>query len=183
MKHVPNLLTAARLAASPYLFWLVWRRDYPAVILWFIAIGITDVLDGFLARRLQASSRLGAYLDPIADKLLLSGMFIMLAWTHAIDLWMAAVVLGRDVVILCGAAILYGSGARRSFPPSVWGKISTLVQILFVCFRIGALAGIPVEPAARALGWATVALAAVSLADYARRMLQSSPQAAVERSV
>ncbi len=172
MKHVPNLLTIARLAAAPYLFWLVWRREYPETIVLFIAIGITDVLDGFIARRFNASSRLGAYLDPIADKLLLSGMFVMLAWTQAIDLWLAAVVLGRDVLILCAALALYVSGSRRSFPPSIWGKASTFIQILFICFRLGALAQIPVELVARMLGWAAAALAVVSLADYAKRTLQ-----------
>ena len=81
MKHLPNLLTAARLALTPYLFWLMVRHEYRTIIPWFIAIAVTDVVDGFLARRFEASSRLGAYLDPVADKVLLSGTFLVLALT------------------------------------------------------------------------------------------------------
>ena len=84
MKHLPNLLTAARLALTPYLFWLMVRHQYRTIIPWFIVIGVTDAVDGFLARRFHASSRLGAYLDPLADKVLLSGTFLVLALTGSL---------------------------------------------------------------------------------------------------
>ncbi len=170
MKHLPNLLTAARLALTPYLFWLMVRHEYRTIIPWFIAISVTDVVDGFLARRFNASSRLGAYLDPLADKVLLSGTFLVLALTGAMESWLAVVVLGRDVVILAAAGALYLGTGRRNFPPSPWGKLSTFVQILFLCFLIGYLSGIAVAPAVSALKWLTVALVVVSLADYARRV-------------
>ena len=170
MKHLPNLLTAARLALTPYLFWLMVRREYRTIIPWFIVIGVTDVVDGFLARRFHASSRLGAYLDPLADKVLLSGTFLVLALTGAMEGWLAVVVLGRDVVILAAAGMLYLSTGRRNFPPSPWGKLSTFVQIVFLCFQIGYLSGIAVAPAVTALKWLTVALVVVSLGDYAWRM-------------
>ena len=173
MKHLPNLLTAARLALTPYLFWLMVRHEYRTIIPWFIAIGVTDVVDGLLARRFHASSRLGAYLDPLADKVLLSGTFLVLALTGAMETWVALVVLGRDVAILAGAGVLYLATGRRNFPPSPWGKLSTFVQILFLCFQIGYLSGIAVEPAVVALKWLTVALVVVSLADYARRVAVS----------
>jgi cardiolipin synthase len=173
VKHLPNLLTAARLALTPYLFWLMVQHEYRTIIPWFIAIGVTDVVDGFLARRFQASSRLGAYLDPIADKVLLSGTFLVLALTGAMEGWLAVVVLGRDVVILAAAGVLYLSTGRRNFPPSPWGKLSTFVQILFLCFQIGYLSGIAVAPAVMVLKWLTVALVVVSLGDYARRVALS----------
>ena len=173
MKHLPNLLTAARLALTPYLFWLMVRHEYRTIIPWFIVIGVTDVVDGFLARRFQASSRLGAYLDPIADKVLLSGTFLVLALTGAMETWLAVVVLGRDVLILAAAGVLYLATGRRNFPPSPWGKLSTFVQILFLCFQIGYLSGIAVAPAVTALKWLTVVLVVVSLSDYARRVAVS----------
>ena len=173
MKHLPNLLTAARLALTPYLFWLMVRHEYRTIIPWFIVIGVTDVVDGFLARRYQASSRLGAYLDPIADKVLLSGTFLVLALTGAMETWLAVVVLGRDVLILAAAGVLYLATGRRNFPPSPWGKLSTFVQILFLCFQIGYLSGIAVAPAVTALKWLTVVLVVVSLSDYARRVAVS----------
>jgi cardiolipin synthase len=170
VKHLPNLLTAARLALTPYLFFLMVRHQYRSIIPLFILIAVTDVADGLLARRLEAASRLGAYLDPLADKVLLSGTFLVLALTGAVEFWLAAVVLGRDALILATAGILYLSTGRRNFPPSVWGKFSTFVQVVYLCFQIGYLAGIPVAAAATALKWLTVALAIVSLADYARRI-------------
>jgi cardiolipin synthase len=171
MKHIPNLLTAARILATPYLFWLTWQRAYTPVIWLFIAIGLTDIADGFLARRFQASSRLGGYLDPIADKLLLSGMFLTLLLAHLMDPWLAFLVLGRDVLILLAAAGFYLLKRRRDFPPSVWGKTSTFAQILFICFRIGELDGIAVHAAVIGLEWAVAALVAISTLDYARRVL------------
>jgi len=173
VKYLPNLLTAARLALTPYLFWLMVRHEYRTIIPWFIVIGVTDVVDGFLARRYQASSRLGAYLDPIADKVLLSGTFLVLALTGAMETWLAVVVLGRDVLILAAAGVLYLATGRRNFPPSPWGKLSTFVQILFLCFQIGYLSGIAVAPAVTALKWLTVVLVVVSLSDYARRVAVS----------
>jgi cardiolipin synthase (CMP-forming) len=175
VKHLPNLLTAARLALTPYLFFLMFRHQYRSIIPLFILVAVTDVADGFLARHFKASSRLGAYLDPLADKILLSGTFLVLALTGAIEFWLAAVVLGRDVLILATAGVLYLSSARRNFPPSVWGKFSTFVQVVYLCFQIGYLAGIPVAATATALKWLTVVLAVVSLADYSRRLQQQSP--------
>lgn len=171
MKHIPNLLTVARLALAPYLFLLMWRHEYRALLWPFALAGVTDVLDGFFARRWNASSRLGAYLDPIADKVLLSGTFLVLALTGAIGTWLAIVVLGRDLLILAGAGVLYLAKSRTRFPPSPWGKISTFVQVLYLMFAMGALAGIPVAGAVVALQWATAAAALVSLAAYTRRVL------------
>jgi cardiolipin synthase len=172
MKHVPNILTVLRLAATPYVLFLVWQRRYGLAILLFIAVGLTDVADGFVARTFRAHSNLGALLDPIADKTLLSGTFLVLALTRAMDWWIAAIVLGRDAAILLGACFLYLSGSRKKFPPSAWGKASTLVQIVYVCFLMGTLAGIPVAAAALALQWLVAVLALISLLDYIRRAAQ-----------
>lgn len=171
MQHVPNLLSLLRIALTPYLFLLMARHQFRALLPWFIAIALTDVIDGWIARRFQASSKLGAILDPLADKFLLSGTFLTLAWTAAIPAWLAVVVLGRDALILLAAAVLYLTGSRRTFPPSVWGKLSTFVQVLFVCFQIGLLSGIQVAPVALALQWLTVFFAFASLLDYARRAI------------
>ena len=170
MKNLPNLLTVARILATPYLFWLVWQHRYTEVIWLFIAIGLTDIADGYIARHYKASSRLGAYLDPIADKLLLSGMFVTLLVAGLMQPWLAYVVLGRDVLILLVAGAFYLAKKRRDFPPSVWGKLSTFAQIVFVCFRIGELNDIPVHWEVVALTWVVAALVAISTIDYARRI-------------
>ena len=175
MRHIPNLLSLARLALAPYVFALQMQRRYTVVLWWFAILGITDAVDGFIARKFQATSRLGAYIDPLADKLLLSGMFVVLAYTGAIETWLAVIVLGRDVLILAVAGILYLTGKRRNFPPSPWGKISTLVQILLVMFSVGHLAGIVSLPPVSVLKWAVVGLVAISLLDYAYRLQRSDP--------
>lgn len=171
MKRIPNFLTAARIVATPYLFWLTWQRAYTPVIWLFIAIGLTDIADGYIARRFRATSRLGGYIDPIADKLLLSGMFLTLLLARRMEPWLAFLVLGRDVLILFAAAGFYLLKRRRDFPPSVWGKASTFAQILFICFRIGELDGIPVHAAVVGLEWTVAALVAISTVDYALRVM------------
>ena len=160
----------ARLALAPYLFLLMSRHDYRGLLWPFALVGLTDVLDGYLARRWHAASRLGAILDPLADKVLLSGTFLALALTGAIEAWIAVVVLGRDVLILAGAAALSLGRPGTRFPPSPWGKLSTFAQVLYIMFAMGALSGIKVAPAVIALKWTVAALAAVTLFDYARRM-------------
>jgi cardiolipin synthase len=172
VKNLPNILTIARILATPYLFWLVWTHQYTEVIWLFIAIGLTDIADGFIARHYHAQSRLGAYLDPIADKLLLSGMFVTLLLAGLMDPWLAYVVLGRDVLILLAAAVFYLMKQRRDFPPSVWGKLSTFAQIVFICFRLGELNRIPVHWEVAVLTWVVAALVAISTIDYASRIFR-----------
>ena len=99
-----------------------------ALALVFIA-GVTDGIDGYLARHFAWTSRLGAYLDPIADKLLLVSLYIVLGMRGVVPLWLMWLVLGRDVVILGMIAFAFVFTSIRSFPPSVWGKISTIIQM------------------------------------------------------
>jgi cardiolipin synthase len=167
LKYLPNLLSVARMAAGPYLFWLLWQREYGPALALILVAGISDGLDGFLARRFAATSRLGAYLDPIADKVLLSGVFLTLALDGAVERWLAALVLGRDAGILLFAvcAILL-TKTRRSFPPSMWGKASTVAQIAFALALISHFVGYASLPLVEALKWLTVALTAWSGLHY-----------------
>lgn len=97
-----------------------------------IAAGISDGLDGLLARRLNQKTALGAYLDPIADKMMLSSSFLVLAWKRKIAWWLAILVLGRDSLILVACAAIILTVGFRPFPPSIFGKASTFVEILLV---------------------------------------------------
>jgi len=112
-----------------------------AIILCFIA-GFSDVIDGFLARRLGESTPAGAYFDPVADKILLSAIYITLGVVHAIPWWMVALVFARDILILAMAAYGLLFTSIRKFPPSVWGKISTFLQIAAALVVMGARDGI-----------------------------------------
>jgi cardiolipin synthase len=175
VKQLPNLLSAARLALAPYLFFLLWRRDYALALAVCVVAGVTDGLDGLLARKLGANSRLGAYLDPIADKVLLSGAFLTLALDGAIELWLAAVVLGRDALILLAAGAFALAKSARDFPPSFWGKASTAAQIVFIVALISHLAGLADLWLVTLLKWLVAALTVWSGLDYARRALSQKP--------
>jgi len=167
LKQIPNLLSLARLAMAPFLFLLLWRHEYGAALALIVAAGMTDGLDGFFARRFAAGSRLGAYLDPIADKVLLSGVFLTLALSGGIEKWLAALVLGRDagILLFAGGAFLF-TKSLRSFPPSIWGKASTAAQIAFVLAVVMHFAGFRMEVVVMALKWLTVGLTVWSGIDY-----------------
>ena len=150
----------------------IWNRDYERALIWCAVAGVSDGLDGFLARRLRAQSRLGAYLDPIADKLLLSGVYLTLGIDRAIPWWLTAVIFGRDILMLIFIGIILLFTNIRDFPPSVWGKVSTTVQIVaavvILLRRSGKLLEIPdaIEGTLTAL---TVAATAWSAAHYSWR--------------
>lgn len=97
-----------------------------------IVAGLTDGLDGLLARSLNQKTALGAYLDPIADKLLLSSSYVVLALNQRIGWWLATLVLSRDIILLTAAAVILVVAGYRPFPPSIYGKATTALQILLV---------------------------------------------------
>jgi cardiolipin synthase len=142
--NLPNLFTFARLVLAPFVASDILHGRYSrAIILLFIA-GFTDVIDGFLARRLEIATRAGAYFDPIADKILLSVIYVSLGAAGAMPWWMVAIVFGRDVLILAMAAYGLLFTSVRKFPPSIWGKISTFFQIAAALVVMGARANISV---------------------------------------
>src|SRR5215471_15141949 len=110
----------------------------PLAAFWLaIAAGLTDILDGFLARHFASATTTGAYLDPIADKVLLSTIYICLALHDTIPWWFVGVVFGRDLLILAASAIALAFTRLRKFPPSVWGKLSTFFQIVAAVVGMG----------------------------------------------
>lgn len=130
MKLLPNLLTLTRLILAPFLFHQLWTAEFRTA-LWILALaGATDGLDGFLARRFGWTTRQGAVLDPIADKVLLSGVYLTMGIAGDVPLWLTEIVVGRDLLLLAGAAMARWFGALKRFPPSWLGKFSTLAQII-----------------------------------------------------
>jgi len=129
---VPNQLTFLRLGFLPFFIIFIHYHRYDVALGVLILAGLTDALDGLLARSLNQKTALGAYLDPIADKLLLSSSFVVLALNQRIGWWLAALVLGRDVILLTAASVILVAGGYRPFPPSIYGKATTALQILLV---------------------------------------------------
>ena len=128
--NVPNLLTVLRLLLVPFVILAIVDENHLRALALFACAAVTDGIDGAAARRFGLRTQVGAYLDPIADKCLLSGVFVALAVTGLVPRWFVAVIFGRDLYILFAAGFLLLLTPLRNFPPSVWGKASTFVQIV-----------------------------------------------------
>ena len=130
----PNQLTLLRMVFLPFIVvHLVGGRYFWALTL-FVLAGLSDGLDGLLARTLKQQTMLGQYLDPIADKMLLSTMFLVLSILHKIPWKFTVMVFGRDVSILAASAVLYAIAGLRDFSPSIFGKANTFAQVAAVFF-------------------------------------------------
>ena len=134
---LPNAFTFARLVMAPIIFRAILnRRAFDALALFAVAAA-TDAIDGYLARHFSAVSPSGAFLDPIADKILMTAVYLALALEGSVPWWLACVIFGRDLLILAAAAIALATTRLRAFPPSVWGKASTFFQILTAVAFLG----------------------------------------------
>jgi cardiolipin synthase len=129
-RYIPNLISLARLCIVPVVLIAVVHGRYGIALAWMAVAGISDAFDGMLARQLRVESRVGAYLDPIADKCLLSGVYFALAYAGAMPWWLTGIVFGRDALMLLAIAVAFLITNIRDFPPSVWGKVSTAIQIV-----------------------------------------------------
>jgi cardiolipin synthase len=182
--NAPNLITLARVALVPvFALMLFQKRAFGALLVVFLA-GLSDVLDGFAARRWRQQTKIGRLLDPLADKILLSTAYVLLAirslgFTHAIPLWLTAVVIGRDLIIVAGALAVTLIRGRREFPPTVFGKVSTIFQVATVFWvmlsnsvsatalaRSPILAAITSSSVLSAFYIATLVMTVISGADY-----------------
>ncbi len=129
---VPNQITLLRLGFLPFFLILISYEQYKWALLVQVLAGLSDGIDGLLARSLNQRSSIGAYLDPIADKLLLSSSFIILAFKQRLAWWLTILVLSRDVLLLIVAAVIILIAGYRPFPPSILGKFTTAFQIILV---------------------------------------------------
>jgi len=130
----PNQLTLLRLIFVPFVIMNVMEADYTLALALFVLAGISDGLDGLLARVLHQQTTLGQYLDPIADKLLLSSLFLVLSFVHQIPWRYTVLVFSRDLCLVAVAATLYVTTNIRDFRPSIFGKVNTFVQVGAVFF-------------------------------------------------
>jgi cardiolipin synthase (CMP-forming) len=132
LSTAPNLLTVIRLCLAPFLVACLLQNRFGIAFTLFVVAGLTDALDGLLARMLKQRTTLGQYLDPVADKLLISTLFVVLTYKGLIPATVTILVFGRDLGILIVATIMYAVVGRRDFGPSIFGKANTLAQITAV---------------------------------------------------
>ncbi len=130
-RQLPNILSFARVVLTPVIVWAIVGNQFRLALALVFFCGITDTLDGLTARWLKTQSRFGAYIDPIADKFLMSGVYLALGYVNAIPWWLVALIIGRDVMLLVSIAWALRNTTFRSFPPTIWGKLSTLIQIVY----------------------------------------------------
>jgi cardiolipin synthase (CMP-forming) len=183
-RAAPNLLTLMRLFIIPFLLIEILDGHYGISFALFILAGISDALDGLLARWLSQKTTLGQYLDPIADKLLLSSLFVVLTHVGLIPRYVTVLVFSRDVGILLISTLLFVTGSLRDFRPSLFGKLNTFVQIValiaVLCQKL--LMSPAVATLRDVLVRAIAVLAPLSAAQYAwivLRRMNSPPEQTV----
>jgi cardiolipin synthase len=181
---LPNFITLVRLATLPFFLLAIAEGRFGIALVLFVAAGISDGVDGYLARRFQMNSALGAYLDPIADKLLLMSSYLFLAVPSypavaKIPVWLAVLVISRDILLMLVALLLILSSNKRRFPPTWLGKVATVTLIVTVLFVLCANVWSWPRPVLL-IGFGAAATATIlSGFDYVLRVARS-PQPATE---
>lgn len=140
LRHLPNILSGLRLALAPATAGFVATDNFMAAFGVFALAGVTDALDGRLAKALNSSTEFGKVLDPIADKALMTAAFLALAFIGDVPVWLAALVIGRDALIGAGVGICVLRGAKVDTTPLFLGKLTTTLQITYLGVHLGALA-------------------------------------------
>jgi cardiolipin synthase len=140
MLTLPNFLTLLRIIAIPVFLILVSDHHYAAGMVLFVAAGITDTIDGVIARLTDSKSALGASLDPLADKLLLISSFVVLTWVGVLPAWLMILVLTRDIVILTGYLAIYFVSTPMELNPTPVSKLNTFLEMLVIGFALLTLA-------------------------------------------
>jgi cardiolipin synthase (CMP-forming) len=168
---IPNLVTLVRILMTPYILVELSRGHYMVGGWTFGAAAFTDVLDGGLARRFGGQSKIGQYLDPIADKILLTSIYIGLALARAVPPWIVLLIFARDLWILALSAVALRFTEFRELQPSIWGKASTFCQIMAAVGVMAAQAygNQGFRKISTVLLGGVVVLALISGFDYGRR--------------
>lgn len=178
MRHLPNLICLLRIGLIWPVIVRLERGDFLQALALFLLAALSDGLDGYLAKRFNWTSRLGKFLDPLADKLLLVAVFLVATWIGLVPRWLTVAAVTRDFVIGLGAlSFRVGWGPLRGRPTHA-SKVNTLLQVLYVLLvMLRAARGVPPEPVLDALAWLTLATVLVSGFGYVREFTGRALQA------
>ncbi len=153
----------------PIVVWAIAQREMQVAFAVFLAAGVSDAVDGFLAKRFGMASELGAHLDPLADKALIVSIYVSLGITGAIPRWIVILVVSRDILIIGGVMFAWFLGRPMNVKPLLVSKLNTAAQIVFACLVLGSLAfGVDAEVADTAVMWVVAALTLISVGFYVR---------------
>ena len=172
---LPNLITIGRLLLVPLIIWLITADQPGAAFAVLIVAGVSDAVDGFLARHFDLRSDLGSYLDPIADKAMLVSIYITLATVAAIPVWLAIITVSRDFLIVGAFVLSWMLGVPTAVKPLQVSKVNTVAQIILAAVVLGDLA-FPIDFSLErtilvyVVAVLTTASAAIYLVDWVRHM-------------
>lgn len=172
IRNIPNILTAIRIILVPVFLFLVFNDSLSYAAAVFVFAGVTDAVDGFIAKRFDMRTDLGAIMDPFADKFLLTSSYLVLTYKEVIPLWLCVPVVGRDIAMIIGISLLKWAGRMPTPSPTIPGKLSTVMQTSTVGYALvigGMLGPVPFT----VLAAFTAAVTIYSGVHYAWRELAS----------
>jgi cardiolipin synthase len=167
VRHLPNFLTSLRLVAAPAVAALLLLGDYRIAFIVFVVAGLSDAVDGYLAKSFGFSTRFGRILDPIADKALMFAAFVTLALLREVPLWLVVIIIGRDALITLALLVGVATQAPLRVQPLILGKLCAALQVLYVAVHMGALAfALRLDAIAPYDAYALAMVALASTLDY-----------------
>jgi cardiolipin synthase len=169
LMNLPNYITLLRIILIPFFINLMIYGYYRSAFLVFVVACVTDALDGLIARLTNTKTELGAFLDPVADKLLIISAFVTLVLLKMLPVWLVIIVVSRDVILVLGSIVIFFSGSKFTARPSIIGKATTLMQLIVVTLSLvqknyGTELGMLVP-----LQWLTAGLTLASGGQYVAR--------------
>ena len=170
---IPNLITLARILSVPVMVWSIMNGWMLAAFLLFLAAGVSDAIDGYLAKRFAMTSELGAYLDPLADKALIVSIYVTLGVSGEIPRWLVILVVSRDIMIVGAVLLAWLVGKPLPMKPLLVSKLNTAAQLVFACVVLATL-GLRFEAdwlVAAAMAAVTL-LSLLSIAAYVREWVR-----------
>lgn len=171
--NLPNLITLARILCVPVLVWAIAAHEMLLAFVLFLAAGVSDAVDGFLAKRFGMKSELGAYLDPLADKVLIVSIYVTLGITEAVPRWVVILVVSRDLMIVGAVILSWVVGRPVPVRPLLVSKLNTVAQILFAGIVLGSLGiGFNAGWLLTVSMWLVAALTLLSVAAYVREWVR-----------
>ena len=130
--NLPNIITISRLLLTPYIVWLILSENYVLGFIFFLISGVSDALDGFIAKRFNQHTLLGSYLDPIADKFLIVSSIVLLGYNGYVPIWLIIIIVSRDIAIFGAVIISWMLGTNLRIEPLIISKINTFLQIFYI---------------------------------------------------
>jgi cardiolipin synthase len=178
---IPNLITLARILMVPVVVWAIASHAMLTAFALFLAAGVSDAVDGFLAKRFGMTTVLGAYLDPLADKALIVSIYVTLGIFREMPGWLVILVVSRDIMIVSAVVLSWLVGSPVKMKPLLVSKLNTVAQIAFACVVLGSL-GFAIEAGALtiALMGLVAALTLLSVAAYVAEWIRHMNTAAVK---